>query len=345
MKLLKTLTMLLGTMAVVFGIAISSAKAADKVVIAEPNWTGATAIAHVLKAVMEQYLGVEAEVQSLDTTVALVAMDKGDGSVDVYPDFWSQHRYAEWSKLIAPGSRETIRVNAKPYQGTEGLFIPGYVQDKHGIKKLEDLANPEIAKLFDTDGDGFGEYWPGGPGWNATDHQLVRMKSAGLDKYFKPFIVEQWVMEAKLDGAVKRELPVLFYFYTPEWLHAAYDLRKIEEAPFTGYSMDSAKDSPLYNADGCYHFLQSKEDPQWLEKSSITCQDPDVDVYVAHSKTLAERLPKVAQFLTQVAFTPEVINGWILKLSQEKVPAPDMAKAWIAENKDVVEKQWLAGIL
>ena len=335
----------LGAAAAIMVAVASGTRADDKVVIAEANWSGATAISHVLKAVMEQYLGVEAEIQAMDTSVALVAMDKGDGSVDVFPDFWSQHRHAEWSKFVAPGSRETIRVNAKPYKGTEGLFIPGYVQDQHGIKKLEDLANPEIAKLFDTDGDGLGEYWPGGPGWNATDHQMVRMKSYGLDKYFKPFVVEQWVMEAKLDGAVKRQLPVLFYFWTPEWIHAAYDLRKLEEAPFTGYSMDSAKGSPLYNAAGCYYFLQAKEDPQWLEKGSIKCQEPDVDVYVAHTKALAERLPKVAGFLTQVSFTPELVNGWILKLSQEKQDPAEMAKAWIAENKDAVETEWLAGVI
>lgn len=329
--------------ALTLGLA-AAASAKEKVVITEPNWTGASAIANILAAVMEQYLDVEAEIVTIDTAAAFAALDKGDGGADVYPDLWSQNRQAEWAKYIADGSRETIKVNAEPYKGTEGIFVPGFVQDEHKIYKVQDLANAEVAKLFDTDGDGKGEYWPGGPGWSTTDIELVKLKSYGLDSYYTSFIVEQWVFEAKLDAAIKLKKPVVFYFWAPEWIHAAYDLRRLEEPAFDGYAMDSSKGSPDYNPQGCYKIIQPQDDPQWLEHSSVTCQKPDVDVYVAHSSALTQRLPKVAKFLVQVSLEPQMVNEWIYSLSKEGVEPADMAKAWIGAHKDIVEKEWLAGV-
>ena len=323
---------------------LGTAVAKDKVVIAEPNWTGASTIAHVLAAVMEQYLDVDAEIVTMDSAVAFTAMDKGDGSVDVYPDLWSQNRQAEWIKFIAPGSRESIIANAKPYKGTEGIFVPSYVQEEHNIRKVEDLANPEIAKLFDTDGDGKGEYWPGGPGWSTTDIEFVKLKSYGLDKYYQPFVVEQWVFEAKLDAAIKLKKPVVFYFWSPEWIHAAYDLRRLEEPPFTGYAMDSAKGGQGYNPDGCYKMIQPQDDPEWLAHSSVTCQKPDVDVYVLHTSELAKRLPRVAKFLTQVTLTPEMVNEWIYNVSKGNTEPDQMAKDWVGAHDDIVKNEWLAGV-
>jgi glycine betaine/proline transport system substrate-binding protein len=327
--------------ALAFAGVAGSAAAAERIVIGELNWTGAIAVENVLKVVLEDYLDAEVEIIPADAPVMFAAMDKGDGSLDVYPELWMPNQAAGWAKYVE--ERGTVLVNDEPYTGEQGLFIPGYVQDEHGVKSVEDLKDPEIAKLFDTDGDGKGEYWPGGPGWESTDVEQVKAKSYGYDDVFEPFIVEQWVMEAKLDAAYKRKTPVLFYFWTPEWIHTAYDLRKLEEPEFTGYAMDTKKDDPLlYNADGCWNMIQSANDPEWLEKSSVTCAWPDAKVYVAHSKALSERAPEIGHFLKQVAFTPEMINEWILQISQEGGDPYDVAKDWVENNPDVVN-QWLEG--
>ena len=33
-----------------------------------------------------------------------------------------------------------------------------------GVRTVEDLRNPEVVEMFDSDGNGKGEYWPGAPG-------------------------------------------------------------------------------------------------------------------------------------------------------------------------------------
>ncbi|MFL5259188.1 MAG: glycine betaine ABC transporter substrate-binding protein, partial [Hyphomicrobiales bacterium] len=164
---------LAGVFGILMAVALSAASTAyakEKVVIGELSWTGAVAIQNIMKAVIEKYLDGDVSFLLVGEEAMYPAMDKGDGSLDVQPDLWSQHTTAMMNTYVLPGSKESIRLNKTPYKGSEGIFIPGYVQDQYGIKKLADLANPETAKLFDSDGDGKGEYWAGAVGWEATNH-------------------------------------------------------------------------------------------------------------------------------------------------------------------------------
>ena len=342
---MKHLGRLAGLMASLAVAVTAPAYAKDKVVIGEQSWTGAVAIQNVMKAVIEKYLDGDVSFLLVAEDAMYPALNKGDGSMDVVPDLWSQHTTAMMNEYVLPGSKETIRLNKTPYKGSEGIFIPGYVQDKYNIHKVADLANPVIAKIFDSDGDGKGEYWAGAVGWEATNHTEVRAKSYGFDKLFTASTVEQPVFLAQLAAAYQRKEPIVFYYWTPEWIFASYDLRMLDEPPFDGYSSDDLKNDPLYKADGCYKFYQPGNNPDWLDKSSITCAQPDTDVYVARSKALDERAPKIGKFLSQIAFTPDMVNGWILAIDQQKKDPLDVARQWVDENKEIVEGQWLNGVM
>jgi len=312
--------------------AVGNAAAETKVIIGEQNWTGAVAIQYVLKAVMEKYL--DAEVGSIAAAEQALweAMDKGDGSVDIVPDMWTEHLPEQMTKYVAKGSRESIILNETPYVGQEGIYVPGYVQDKHNIRKVGDLASPEIAKLFDTDGDGKGEWWPGAVGWEATNHSEVRAKSYGFAPYFTSTTVEQPVFLTQLDAAMTKQEPIVFYYWEPEWIFAVYDLRKLEEPAFDGKS------------DGCYKFFQPQVDPNWLENSSITCDQPPTHVYIAHSRELANRAPGIGQFLRQIRLEANTVNEWILAIDREKKDPQQVASDWIEANKEIVEGQWLKDV-
>jgi glycine betaine/proline transport system substrate-binding protein len=329
-------------MVAILGLTVNT-MAKDKVVLGELSWDGSRAITHVLKEIIESRLGYDVDIVQAEAAVIFAAMDKGEGGLDVLTDLWMPNQAEKWRKYIEPGSRESVLVNDKPYTGTQGLFVPGYIQDQYGVKSVHDLTDPKIAKLFDSDGDGKGEYWPGGPGWNSTNVEQVKAKSYGYDKYFEPYVVADSMLKAKLKADYRRKKGILFYFWTPEWIHAAYDLRRLEEPPFDGYAMASKKHDPKYNPHGCFNMIQPKEDEDWLAKSEVTCSWPDAKVYVAFAKTLTRRAPKVAQFLRQVAFDSVVVNTWILQIGQEKRNPAEVAKEWVADNTDTVDR-WLAGI-
>jgi glycine betaine/proline transport system substrate-binding protein len=107
--------------------------------------------------------------------------------------------------------------------------------------------------------------------------------------------------------------------------------------------VDSAKGTERYKADGCYTFYQPAERNDWFDASSIKCGQPPTRVNIAHSKALADRAPKISQFLKQVKLDANVVNQWILAMEVDGKDVKDVAKDWIAANKDMIEKEWLAG--
>lgn len=111
----------------------------------------------------------------------MAGMDKGGGSIDVYTDLWMPNQQALWDEYI--DGNATVLTN-KPYQGTSNIYVPSYMVDK--VSSIEDLNNPEIAAMFDTDGNGKGEYWAGDVTWASTKRGQVKFKSYGLDELWEP---------------------------------------------------------------------------------------------------------------------------------------------------------------
>ncbi len=295
----------------------SGSMAADATVtIGDLTWTGAEAIGHVIQAVIAGPLDSEAViVEGLsDGSVIAAGMDKGDGSADVYTDLWMPNRQAIWDKYI--DGAQTVGHNV-PYLGTQKMYVPTYMADR--VKTVEDLMDPEVAAMFDKDGNGKGEYWAGDAGWKSTRMWQVKFKSYGLSELWEAEILPDATFKAQLKAAVQREQPILFYYWTPEWVHAAYDISAIEEPART---------------EGCEDVALDQED--WLEASHFACASSDAMIYVAYSKTLDTRNPPVAKFLSQMKLDPAVVNEWILQIGRDKMDPRDVAEDWVNNNMDIV---------
>ena len=62
--------------------------------IGKPSWPGAKIITNVLKVVIEEKLGGEAELVPGTNPVIFAAMDGDRGDIDVHPDVWLPTRKA-----------------------------------------------------------------------------------------------------------------------------------------------------------------------------------------------------------------------------------------------------------
>ncbi|MEL6297156.1 MAG: glycine betaine ABC transporter substrate-binding protein [Pseudomonadota bacterium] len=313
MKLAKTIA----ATALVAVASSGAAMAQEKVKISDLNWTGAKAIGHVIKAVIETRLGGEAEIVKgmSDQSIIAAGMDKGDGSIDVYTDMWMPNQQAIWDKFIE-GAKSVA--HNKPYTGTQGMYVPHYLADK--IKSFEDLKNPEIAAMFDKDGNGKGEYWAGDASWKSTKMWQVKFKDYGLSELWEPEIVSDAAFKAQLKSSYATEKPILFYYWTPEWIHAAYKISPLSEPA---------------RSDGCMSLKLDQED--WLDASKFACKHADAEIFIAYSKSLEKRSPKAAKFLSQIKLDPAVVNQWILKIGRDKEDPQDVAEAWVKDNKDTVD--------
>lgn len=331
----------LGTAALLVSLILpAAASAKESIVIGEQNWTGAIAIQHILGEVIQSRLDGEVSYLAGDVPVLLSAAAKGDGSVDVLTDIWLPNQSAAWAKYVSGGTKSLVP-NAHPYTGVQGFYIPGYLQDKYGVKSIYDLNKPEVAKLFEPLGGGQAQLLVGPAGWESTYIGQIKAKDYGFADKFEAISTEASVTYAKLASAYKAQRGVVFYAYTPDWVFSAFDLRRLEEPAFDGYAQDNKKGDPLYKADGCWKFISPTVDADWLNKSKITCAFPDAKVYVLASAGLQERAPKVAAFLHNFAIDPSDLNALILKIEKEQVPADVAAKAWIQDHQATVD-QWLA---
>ena len=59
-------------------------------------------------------------------------------------------------------------------------------------------------------------------------------------------------------------------------------------------------------------------------------------IYVAYPKSLEQRNPPVAKFLSQIELDPDVVNQWILLIGCDKLDPRDVAEEWVANNMEVV---------
>ncbi len=321
MKYIKsTFFHLASSLIVLASMGFSSAFAKETVVIGQLNWTASLAIQDVLKQILEKQFDVNVKYMALDPSVLYKAMD--EGSVDIHPDLWlpnNQNLYDTYAK------RGTIILGKQHYVGKNAFFIPGYIQDKHKIYSVKDLKDKETSRLFDVDGDGKGDYWAGAPGWNITAENQVRWKDYGLSDHYQVVSVSDAAIKGLLKSRYKRKKGIIFYYWSPEWLHAKYDLRQLEE--------------PAYY-EGCSQMKDPKKDPNWLKNSSINCAAQDAKVYIAYSSHLQKRLPDVVKFINNVKLKPEMINEWVLKVDFERRSVQSVVEQWIQDNQSTVN-QWL----
>ena len=241
---MKSIRNIAASAAIVLGSATSASAADATVTIGDLTWTGARAIGYVIQAIVNGPMGSEAVIKEglSDGSVIAAGMDKGDGSADVYTDLWMPNRQGIWDKYV--DGAKTVGHNT-PYLGTQQMYVPGYMADQ--VKTVDDLKKPEIAAMFDKDGNGKGEYWAGDAGWKSTRMWQVKFKSYGLSDLWEAEILPDATFKGQLKASINREKPILFYYWTPEWVHAAYDISPIEEPART---------------DGCENMDLDKED--WL---------------------------------------------------------------------------------
>jgi glycine betaine/proline transport system substrate-binding protein len=216
-------------------LAGGSAKSAKcgSVTMDENAWAGATANVYVLKYVLEKNLGCTVNIEKLpESTPLFQAM--ADGKVDFVTEDWNNidlkvnQKYVKSGTLLNLGSNGVI--------GHIGWFIPTYLMKQHpefktwrGLKGKETLfKSPESGSQ--------GMFLGGDPSYVQKDAQLI--KELGLNLKFvsvgaEPAQVARWTQ------AYKQKKPILFYWYTPQYLNKAYQLSEVKLPPRGKNCVDS----------------------------------------------------------------------------------------------------------
>ena len=167
----------------------------------------------VMKAL--ERLGYEVKpIKEVEYATAHVAIGNGDGTF--LADHWDPIHVDFYTE--AGGADKIYR---------EGIYSPGSVQgylidkktaDQYKITHIDQLKDPKLAKLFDTNGDGKADLAGCNPGWGCEkviEHQLDAFDLKDTVTH------NQGSYSAIIADAItrfKQGKPVLYYTWTPYWV-------------------------------------------------------------------------------------------------------------------------------
>jgi len=213
----------------------SGGKDCGTVTLNEQAWAGSTANTYIAKAVLEDKLGCTVEVTKITEIPVFQAM--ADSKVDAVLEDW-QHT-DEYAKYIDKAGT-VVQGGPLGVEGHIGWFIPKYVMDENPeFKTWEGLKGKE--DLFKTPESGDqGMFLGGDPSYVQKDKELIKALGLNLKHVTagaEPAQVARW------SSLYKQKKPVLFYWYSPQYLFEQYDLAEVKLPPRTDANKDCKDDA------------------------------------------------------------------------------------------------------
>jgi len=275
--------------------------------VANP-WPGSSANAHVAAAILTQELGLTVEIVEVDENAQWVGL--ADGTLDAVLEVWPSGHADNYATYITElGSVE----DAGPLGaiGQIGWFVPTSVLADHPEMVTWEGLRGNEGIFATTETGSSGRFLAADPSFVQFDEQIIR--NLGLDLT----VVQSGSEAAQLaavEAAIARDEPVLFYFYTPHWLHARHDLTQVA--------------LPAWS-DGCETPAEARE-----------CGYPEDVLFKAFHSGLATRLPDAYAFLRALRLSNADQNAITFAMDVEGLDATAAARAWVDAN-EAVWRTWL----
>jgi glycine betaine/proline transport system substrate-binding protein len=203
------------------------------VVLNEQAWAGSTANTYVAKSVLEKNLGCKVEITKITEIPVYQAM--ADGKVDSVLEDW---QHVDQYKQYVTKQKSVVLVGSNGLTGHIGWFIPKYLLKQYpqfktwkGLKGKESVfKSPESGSQ--------GMFLGGDPSYVQKDKELI--ETLGLN--FKHVTVGAETAEvARFTQLIKQHKPVIFYWWTPQYLNANLNLAEVKlPARFKGCKDDAS---------------------------------------------------------------------------------------------------------
>lgn len=180
--------------------------------MAQPTWDTEWFQAQIYKNAVEALGYTVQGPTALDNPPFYQAVAQGD------MDFWASGWFPLHNTYLEEieGKARTIGYVAKG-GALQGYLIDKKTAEEYGIGTIEDFKKPEIAKLFDSNGDGKADLVACPPGWGCELTITHQLEAYGLNDSINAI---QAAYSASMADAVSRYeqgQPIFFYTWTPNW--------------------------------------------------------------------------------------------------------------------------------
>jgi glycine betaine/proline transport system substrate-binding protein len=217
---------------------------------------------------------------------------------------------------------DVIIIGPAVENAAQGILIDKKTAEANGISKLEQLKDPKLAKLFDTDGNGKANLCCTSPGWGAERVVNHLLDTIGLRDTVDHDQGEYVAMVGDVLARFRRGETILFYTWTPWWLLG--ELRPGQETVWLDV------------------------DPKYCEKDAPCGKSmtgfPVNDISIAANRAFMEMNPAAKAFLEQVKIPIDDLNAQNLKMRNGEDKEADVlrhADEWVAANQATLDS-WVA---
>ena len=213
--------------------------------------------------------------------------------------------------------------------GVQGYQIDKKTADKHNITNIEQFQDPEIAKLFDSDGDGKANLVGCNAGWNCElviDHHL---EAYGLKDTIEHDRGQYTPLLANSITRYKQGESIIFYAYNPHWISAILKPEQDVvwlEVPFTS--------------------LPEAQENITEEDTSVNGKNygfPKIQQSIVANKKFLEANPIAKRWFELVQIPAEDINQESLRIKEGENKPEDIrrhAQEWVEQNQELFDS-WL----
>lgn len=153
-------------------------------------------------------------IQEIDYPAAHIAVGNGDAT------FLADHWYPSHEDFYIAGGGEAKLWRAKDFSAgaVQGYLIDKKTADAHHISNVEQMRDPEIARLFDTDGDGKADLTGCPPGWGCEQDIEHHMDAYELRDTVTHVQGNYSALIADTIARYKKGEPIFYYTWTPFWV-------------------------------------------------------------------------------------------------------------------------------
>jgi glycine betaine/proline transport system substrate-binding protein len=267
-------------------------------------------------------LGYEVE-DPLEGEYAVMHVALGQGDADFTGVHWNLLHEEFYQN--AGGEERLTKMGTLISDVLQGYLIDKKTADEHGITNLEQLQDPEIAKLFDASGDGKADLTGCNPGWGCElviehhipEYGLVDTVTHNQGSYF--------ALMADTIARFEQGESILYYTWTPLWVSGVLvPGENVEwlEVPYTSLPGDSEATAEDTSAGG---------------RNLGFAVD---DIRVLANREWAEANPAAVRFLEQAVVPINDVSAQNLLMREGEDSMEDIsrhASEWIENNAEALE--------
>lgn len=270
-------------------------------------------------------LGFNVEkIRELEYPAAHVAIANGDGT------FIADHWYPMHTNFYekAGGDDKLFRSNVYSGGAFSGYLIDKKTADEYGITNIAQLKDPEIAKLFDTNGNGKADLTGCPTGWGCEQIIEHHMGAYGLRNTVDHNQGPHSALMASTIARFNKGEPVLYYSWVPYWVSAVMKPGKDVvwmEVPFSSLPGEGGNEINTKLPDGSnYGFRVNTQ-------------------RIVANKTFTDDNPAAKALFQAMNLSGEHISAQNLAMRNGQNTDEDIARhtdQWIKANQDIYNR-WL----